>query len=183
MVRLLGMCVAVLGIASLVFGIIFVVMAGSARAEVIDNVAEEAFPIIVFDEDVYPYLNLSETDTGIIDTEEEIDALVDACSDARHRMSEGPGGTALEGADLFMGFFAPSTIPAVELNPAGAVEVDTLIFHEYCAVLSLQGLLGMAQIGLGMASLMQVVGIVSIIVGVALMLAGLVIFKIAPAGK
>jgi hypothetical protein len=171
MIRFLGMCVAVLGIASLVLGIVFMVMAGSAKSEIIDDVAEEAFPIIVYDEDAYPYLNLSETETGIIDTEEEIDALVNACSDARHKMS----GEA-EGAELFMGFFAPSTIPAVEPY----VEVDTLIFHEYCSVLGLQGLLGMSQMGLGMTSLLQIVGIISIIFGVALMLIGLIVFKLAP---
>ena len=172
MIRYLGVCVAVLGVVSLVLGIVFVVMANSAKTEIINDVAEEKFPIIVLDEDAYPYLNLSETETGIIDTEDEIDALVTACSDARHKMS----GDA-EGADIFMGFFAPSTIPAVE---SFGIDVDTLMFHEYCSILGLQGLLGMSQMGLGMATLTQFVGIICIILGVALVLIGMVVFKLAP---
>jgi len=175
MIRLLGLCVAFLGIASLVFGIVFVVMSGSVKAEVIDEVAEESYPIIVLDEAAYPYLNISETDTGIVDTEEEIDAFLDTLSDARHKMTEGPDGEPLEGADLFIKMFSPSNIDSVELY----VPVDTLVFHEYMSTMGFSGSLGRAPIYLRMADLTQLVGIVSIIVGVALMLVGLLVFKLA----
>ena len=175
MIRYLGLCVALLGIASLVFGIVFVVMSGSLKAEVIDEVAEESYPIIVLDEDAYPYLNISETNTGIVDTEEEIDDFLDTLSDARHKMTEGPDGTSLEGAALFMKMYAPSNIGAIEPY----VTVDTLVFHEYMALMGFSGSLGRAPIYLGIADLTQFVGILSIIVGAALMLVGLLIFKLA----
>lgn len=178
MVRLLGICVALLGIASLVFGIVFVVMAGSARATALDEITDEAFPMLKYDETAYPYLGLTDaalTEGDIIDTEDDLDAAGDALDEARHKISGGA-----EGAALFGGFFAPSTIPVVEqlsLVVPGATDipVDTLVFHEYTAILGFSGVLGMAQMGIGMASLMQIVGIVTIIVGVALMLAGLVV--------
>jgi hypothetical protein len=171
MVRFLGVCVALLGIASLVFGIVFVVMSCSAKAEIVDKIADEGFPMFG-PSDNYPYLGVTVdaiANRDIIDTAADIDAAMDAIDGARHKMTEAPNGTALQGVDLFGALFTPTDFPGV----------GTLKLHEYSALLGFSGALGTAQMGLGMASLMQFVGIVSLIVGVALMLAGLVVFKLA----
>lgn len=178
MMRYLGIGVAMLGIASLVFGIAFVVMANSTRAAVLDGMKEEGWPTLKYDETMYPYLGVTDaaiTDGDVIDTAEDLDAAGDALVAARDKIMMG-----LEGVSGFAAFFGPSTF-AAELDPAYGVDVDTLVFHEYAALLSFSGVLNVAQGALGMASLLQVVGIVSIIIGVALMLTGFGIFKLAPA--
>ena len=111
MMRYLGICVAMLGIASLIFGIIFVVMANSARAAVFDGLKEEGGPTLKYDENIYPYLGVTDAAlTGdIIDTAADLDAAGDALADARDKIIGGAAGVAAFGA-----FFGPSTIPAAE---------------------------------------------------------------------
>jgi len=177
MIRLLGVCVAVLGIASLVFGIVFVVMSSSARTEIIDGIADEGWPMFAVS-DNYPYVTVTEaamTQGDIIDTAEDVDDALDALEDIRGKMVGAPAG--IEG---FQTLFGPSTFVPQELDPPDGygMTVDTLMLHEYSAVLSFTSVLGAAKAGLGTASLMQIIGIVTILVGVALMLTGLVVFKL-----
>lgn len=171
--RALAIVVSALGVAALVFGILFVVMSNSARSEVLDGLKDEGWPMFGPSAD-YPYIGLTyeaATAGDIIDTVEDIDQAADVLDEARYSIVEPPAGAAGFGL-----LFAPSTIEANAVEPT--VTVDTLKLHEYSALIAFSSVINGAKSGLAMASLMQYIGIVTIIVGVALMLGGLVLSRV-----
>ena len=158
----IGVAVAIIGVACLVFGIMFISMSGSSRSAVIDGLAEEGFPVLqlVESEDAYPHLAPAE---GVIDTAGEIEDAANVLKGARHAIAPAPAG-----AKGFGSLFTPSN-----LNTAPNAGVNTLKFHEYSGIMALEGALNAAQIGLGLADLTQFIGIINIILGIALALVGI----------
>jgi len=167
MKKLIGLIVAVLGILCLVAGVFFIVQAGSARDEIIDTVAEEGFPVLA-SSTMYPYLGASETE--IIDTADEIEDAADVLNEARHAMAAAPVGYA-----GFLGLFSPTPADGV---PA-LTGASTLKFHEYSGVLAFETTMNSAQMGLAVADSIKFNGIIYIVLGVALFLAGVGIVAVS----
>ena len=120
-----------------------------------------------------------------IDTETDINDAADALKAARNKMSANPvTGDPLTGADLFGALFGPSTIPfaetaGVSILPGGiTAEIDTLSLHEYGALIAFEGVIGAAKGGLATASLVQLIGIVTLLTGVALIAGSLVLTQV-----
>lgn len=167
----LWILVAALGAAVLVFGIIFVVMSSSIKSQVIDGITEEGFPTFEAS-DYYPYLAVTDAavnEGDIIDTVADIDASGDAVADALHKIVPAPATAA-----GFQILFEPSTISPLEPT----VPVDTLKLHEYGSLIAFSGVIGAAKSGLALASLVQFIGIISILTGVALIVGSLVLTKV-----
>ncbi|MDY6833328.1 MAG: hypothetical protein SVY53_00820 [Chloroflexota bacterium] len=169
--RVVGIIATVLGVATLVLGIFFILMAGNIRNEVVDTIAEEGFPVLTYSEEMgYPYLSV---DDEFINTSEKIEAAADELKKARHAIVDAPVGSA-----GFLELFGPSTIPMLESNPQIPEElrpeVDTLQLHEYSAILSFEMALGAAESGLALASLVQYIGFALAVIGIGLMAAGTV---------
>jgi len=164
--KIVGVVATALGVATLVLGILFILMAGNIRNEVVDTIAEEGFPVLTYSEaSGYPYLSVHETD--MINTSEEIEDAADELKKARHAIVSAPVGYG-----GFLQLFAPSTIPPIEETMG--VPVDTLQLHEYSALMGFELALSSAESALALASLVQYIGIALAVIGIGLMAAGTV---------
>jgi len=166
--RIFGIIACVMGVVSLIVGVLLVVQASSAENEIIDQITEEGFPVITFDNQAYPYLGITDP-TAVLDTADEIDAVADAFKAARQEIAAPPVGAA-----GFQSFFAPSTVAPEALG----VEVDTVVFHEYAGILAFETTMNSAKAGLALTALVRIIGIATIVIGLGVISAGLVgVFK------
>lgn len=125
MKRFIGMVVALIGVVSLVFGVIFIVQAGSARQEIADSIAP---------------LKIS-----------EVNAKYDAVKAKQAQLM------AAEEPKIQAGQAQPSAM------------------YNYLTVQKVG--LGLTKTNIGVAGLLQTGGIVDIVLGVGLFLAGMMMFK------
>ncbi len=149
--KVAGIVACIIGIVALVFGILFMVMGAATANEVMDTVEAENFPEISYDENS-PATGYLELHMGTkIDTVEEIEAAADAMTAARHKMYD----------------------PSSQANVAAAMGDQA--WNNY---LSFEGVLGLMLSGLGLAGLLAFMGILNIIIGIALILIGIIIYKL-----
>ena len=125
MKRIIGMVVAIVGVASLILGIIFIVQAGSARQEIADSIAP---------------LNIS-----------EVNAKYDAVKVKQAQLM------AAEEPKIQAGQAQPTTM--------------------YIYLTAQKVGLGLAKTNIGLAGFLQTSGIIDIVVGVGLVLAGVALCR------
>lgn len=160
MAKTIGAIVLIIGVACLAFGVVFIVQSSSAHSEVIDTIAKEKFPVLEYSAVQYPYLNAT---SELIDTADEIKSTADALEDARHKITE-----PLEGQALFGKLFTtPTPMPGV----------GTLEFHDYASILAFESAMNAARTNMAMASMLQFIGTINVILGIALILTGIVVCK------
>ena len=147
------MVVLALGVVGLAFGILLIVAAGSAQGEVIKRVKDEHFPVITHTGEK----ELTMT-AEIIDTAEEIENTAEAIRDARWQ--------AGIPADL------TGTITVNMVTPMGTVPVSQV----NCVVG--ESLFNSALGSLALAGLVRYIGIATLILGIALILAGFLLYRV-----
>ena len=178
--RWIGIIVLVLGVVSLAFGIVFIVMGACVKGDVVKAVKDENFPTVSYKADAPPLYLEMDMDNPI-DTAAEIKGSAKAISDAMEKMHPA--------AEMRLRATRPVIVPIASLTTGIVTYTPVSMPHiagaeaamadqNWVNLLAFSGVLSGAVSALALGGLVQFIGIVSLIIGIALIVGGLALHRL-----